>query len=83
MHHSLLRSDEINSTVAAPSGPTAVTPHSLWFHMPFRLDDWLLLSQHSPVSAGARAFGTGHVWAVRRGEFDEEYVVRLSIRFPD
>ena len=28
-------------------------------------------------------FGTGHVWGVRRGEFDEEYVVRLSIRAGD
>jgi hypothetical protein len=24
-------------------------------------------------------FGAGHVWGVKRGEFDEEYVVRLSI----
>ncbi len=25
-------------------------------------------------------FGAGYVWGVRRGDFDEEYVVRLSIR---
>ncbi len=28
-------------------------------------------------------FRTGHVWGVRRGEFDEQYVVRLSIRGAD
>lgn len=27
-------------------------------------------------------FGSGHVWGVRRGELDEEYIVRLSISSP-
>jgi len=30
-----------------------------------------------------RVFGAGYVWGVRRGELDEEYVVRLSIRVGD
>ena len=30
---------------------TAVTSHSLWFHQPFRMNEWLLLSQSSPVVA--------------------------------
>ncbi len=41
---------------------TAVTSHTLWFHRPFRVDDWLLLSQESPVATGARCFGVGHVF---------------------
>ena len=41
---------------------TAVTSHSIWFHQPFRLDDWLLLAQHSPVVANGRAFGRGEVF---------------------
>lgn len=41
---------------------SAVTSHSLWFHQPLRVDDWLLVDQHSPVLAGARAFGRGDVW---------------------
>jgi acyl-CoA thioesterase-2 len=42
---------------------TAVTSHTLWFHRPFRVDDWLLVTQHSPVVAGARAYGRGDVYA--------------------
>lgn len=41
---------------------TAVTGHTLWFHRPFRLDDWCLVAQHVPVVAGSRAFGRGDVW---------------------
>ncbi len=33
--------------------------HALWFHRPFRADDWLLYAQDSPVSSGARAFCRG------------------------
>ena len=40
---------------------TAVVSHSLWFHAPVRLGDWLCLHQHSPVSGGGRGFGLGHV----------------------
>lgn len=41
---------------------TAVTGHTMWFHRPFRLDDWCLVAQRVPVAAGARAFGQGHAW---------------------
>ena len=41
---------------------TAVTAHQVVFHRPFRLDDWCLVDQCSPVAAGARAFGTGNVF---------------------
>jgi len=41
---------------------TAVTGHTLWFHRPFRLDDWCLVAQQVPIATGARAFGQGHVW---------------------
>lgn len=40
---------------------TAVTAHTMWFHRPFRVDDWCLVHQHVPVMAGARAFGSGLV----------------------
>ncbi len=40
---------------------TAVTAHDMWFHRPFRIDDWCLISQHVPSVAGARAFGHGHI----------------------
>ena len=41
---------------------TAVTSHFMWFHRPFRIDDWCLVHQHSPVVAGARGFGHGNVF---------------------
>lgn len=41
---------------------TAVTSHTVWFHRPFRMDEWILLAQESPVLAGGRGFGTGHAF---------------------
>ncbi len=40
---------------------SAVTSHTLWFHRPFRTDEWLLLRQHSPLLAHGRSFGRGDV----------------------
>jgi acyl-CoA thioesterase-2 len=34
--------------------------HSLWFHRPFRADDWLLFAKESPNASGARGFVRGH-----------------------
>jgi acyl-CoA thioesterase II len=34
--------------------------HAMWFHRPFRADDWLLYSQESPNLAGGRGLTTGH-----------------------
>ena len=33
--------------------------HSLWFHRPFRVDNWLLYTLASPVAHGARGFAMG------------------------
>jgi acyl-CoA thioesterase-2 len=37
--------------------------HALWFHRPFRADDWLLYAQDSPNSCGARGFARGLVFS--------------------
>jgi acyl-CoA thioesterase-2 len=57
---------------------TAVTSHTLWFHQPFRVDEWLLLTQHSPVVAHGRAFGRGDVYAGEElvASFAQESMVR-------
>ena len=34
--------------------------HSLWFHRPFRADEWLLFAKESPNANGARGFVRGH-----------------------
>lgn len=34
--------------------------HAMWFHRPFRADEWLLYSQESPTMSGARGLTIGH-----------------------
>ena len=36
--------------------------HALWFHRPFRADEWMLYVQDSPSAAGARAFCRGSIY---------------------
>ncbi len=36
--------------------------HALWFHRPFRADEWMLYAQDSPSSHGARGFCRGNVF---------------------
>jgi acyl-CoA thioesterase-2 len=36
--------------------------HAMWFHRPFRADEWLLYSQTTPSSAGGRGLATGSVY---------------------
>jgi acyl-CoA thioesterase-2 len=36
--------------------------HAMWFHQPFRADQWLLYAQDSPVAAGARGLARGEVF---------------------
>jgi acyl-CoA thioesterase-2 len=35
--------------------------HAMWFHRPFRADDWLLYVQDSPSASGARGFNRGAI----------------------
>ena len=37
--------------------------HAMWFHRPFRADEWLLYTQDSPNASGARGFCRGSVFA--------------------
>lgn len=36
--------------------------HAMWFHRPFRADEWLLYHQQSPSASNARGFALGHVF---------------------
>jgi len=38
--------------------------HALWFHRPFRADEWLLYAQDSPNLSGARGFSRGLIFAL-------------------
>jgi acyl-CoA thioesterase-2 len=37
--------------------------HAMWFHRPFRADEWMLYVQDSPSASGARGFNRGSVFA--------------------
>jgi acyl-CoA thioesterase II len=39
----------------------ATLTHSVWFHRPARLNDWLLLEQFAPIAHGYRAFCRGEL----------------------
>ncbi|PTW63510.1 (3S)-malyl-CoA thioesterase [Breoghania corrubedonensis] len=37
--------------------------HALWFHRPFRADEWLLYASDSPSASGARGFSRGQFFS--------------------
>ena len=49
-------------TFQMPRLQAATLDHSLWFHRPFRADEWLLYSMDSPVAGGARGFTRGSIY---------------------
>jgi acyl-CoA thioesterase II len=48
--------------VSSPSMQSASLDHTIWFHRPFRADEWLLYDQVSPSASGARGFAVGRVF---------------------
>ena len=36
--------------------------HAMWFHRPFRADEWMLYVQESPSASGSRGFNRGEVF---------------------
>ncbi|HZM31479.1 MAG TPA: acyl-CoA thioesterase II [Acidimicrobiales bacterium] len=45
-----------------PSVFMASLDHAMWFHRPFRADDWLLYAQDSPDASGGRGLSRGLVF---------------------
>ena len=50
-------------TVFERSIQAASLDHALWFHRPFRADEWLLYAQESPSASGARGFSRGLIFS--------------------
>src|SRR5690606_3459936 len=40
--------------IRSPQLQAATLDHAIWFHRPFRADEWLLYSMDSPAAAGSR-----------------------------
>ncbi len=49
-------------TVFEPTIQAASLDHALWFHRPFRADEWLLYAQDTPNASGARGFSRGLIF---------------------
>jgi acyl-CoA thioesterase II len=50
-------------TLFEPDFMAASLDHALWFHRPFRADDWLLYAQDSPNLSGSCGFARGLIFA--------------------
>jgi acyl-CoA thioesterase-2 len=50
-------------TVFSDDIMAASLDHALWFHRPFRADEWLLYAQDSPNLAGSRGFARGLIFS--------------------
>jgi acyl-CoA thioesterase-2 len=57
---SVLRRHGLTWADGAISG--ASLDHAMWFHRPFRADQWLLYDQESPSASGARGLARGQVF---------------------
>jgi acyl-CoA thioesterase-2 len=60
---------------------SAVTSHTLWFHRPFRTDEWLMLRQHSPLLAHGCCFGRGDI-LTESGNLVASYGQEAVLRVP-
>ena len=62
---------QLLSTSAMPHGVSfyrgdikaASLDHAIWFHEPFRADEWLLYVTESPWAGGARGFNRGQIFS--------------------
>jgi len=54
-------------SIYQPGVQVATLDHAIWFHRPFRADEWLLYAMDSPAAYGARGFARGLVFS-RSGE---------------
>ncbi|MFF2776992.1 acyl-CoA thioesterase [Streptomyces sp. NPDC058052] len=55
--------------------------HAMWFHRPFRADEWLLYDQESPSSSGGRGLGQAKIWT-RDGRLAISVIQEGVVRVP-
>jgi acyl-CoA thioesterase-2 len=56
--------------------------HAMWFHRPFRADEWLLYESHSPTASGARGLAIGRFFT-HDGRLVTTAVQEGLVRVPD
>ncbi|MFG3104968.1 acyl-CoA thioesterase [Streptomyces sp. NPDC048182] len=55
--------------------------HAMWFHRPFRADDWLLYDQQSPSASGGRGLGQARIFT-RDGRLAVSVIQEGVVRVP-
>ncbi|WP_060884593.1 acyl-CoA thioesterase [Streptomyces caniscabiei] len=55
--------------------------HAMWFHRPFRADEWLLYDQESPSAAAGRGLGQGRIYT-RDGRLAISVIQEGVVRVP-
>ena len=56
--------------------------HAIWFHRPFRADQWFLYDQESPTANAGRAIVRGHIFAnqgIHVASVTQEVLVRVGL----
>lgn len=48
--------------ISSPQIQPASLDHTMWFHRPFKADEWMLYDQASPSASGGRGLAVGHVF---------------------
>ena len=66
---------------ATPGLRVASLDHAMWFHRPFRVDEWLLYVLDSPTAQGARGLTHGRFYN-RAGELVASVAQESMIRPP-
>lgn len=69
--------------ITDPRLQLASLDHTIWFHRPLRMDDWLLFTMESPNAAGGRGLSFAHVYnqhGVLLATVAQEALIRLRDR---
>ena len=77
-------------TALHPHGVSLLTPkfqlatidHSIWFHRPFKMDEWLLFAIESPTASNTRGLVRGEIYN-RQGDLVASAVQEGVMRFID
>ncbi len=48
--------------IESPGMQAASLDHTIWFHRPFRADEWWLYDQHSPAASGGRGLAIARIF---------------------
>ena len=80
----LLDSVLVHHGLAARLDPVSLASldHAMWFHRPFRADDWLLYVSSSPSASGGRGLATGQFYS-RDGRLVASVTQEGMIRLPN